>query len=76
LVGTRRFRASEDTACQAEGQNPEFPAGDDRRPQLARIAFDPDVMGGKPCIRGMRVAVGTIVGLIASFATPKKILAD
>ena len=31
-----------------------------------RITFDPNVMGGKPCIRGMRVTVGTIVGLIAS----------
>ncbi|HBE82799.1 MAG TPA: DUF433 domain-containing protein [Pyrinomonadaceae bacterium] len=33
---------------------------------LARITFDPNVMGGKPCIRGLRVTVGTIVGLIAS----------
>ncbi len=33
---------------------------------LTRITFDPNVMGGKPCIRGMRVTVGTIVGLIAS----------
>ncbi len=31
-----------------------------------RISHDPNVMGGKPCIRGMRVTVGTIVGLIAS----------
>ena len=35
-------------------------------PQLTRITFDPNVMGGKPCIRGMRVTVGTIVGLAAS----------
>jgi uncharacterized protein (DUF433 family) len=33
---------------------------------LKRITFDPLVMGGKPCIRGMRVTVGTIVGLVAS----------
>jgi uncharacterized protein (DUF433 family) len=33
---------------------------------LARITFDPEVMGGKPCIRGMRVTVGTIVGLVAA----------
>lgn len=32
---------------------------------LTRITVDPQVMGGKPCIRGMRVTVGTIVGLIA-----------
>ena len=33
---------------------------------LTRITFDPNVMGGKPCIRGMRVTVGTIVGLVAT----------
>lgn len=44
--------------------------------QLDRITFDPQVMGGKPCLRGMRVTVGTVVGLIASGATPEEILAD
>ena len=34
--------------------------------QLKRISLDPEVMGGKPCIRGTRVTVGTVVGLIAS----------
>lgn len=33
---------------------------------LDRITIDPNVMGGKPCIRGLRVTVGTIVGLVAS----------
>jgi uncharacterized protein (DUF433 family) len=33
---------------------------------LSRITFNPEVMGGKPCIRGLRVTVGTIVGLMAS----------
>jgi len=31
-----------------------------------RITFDASVMGGRPCIRGMRVTVGTVVGLVAS----------
>jgi uncharacterized protein (DUF433 family) len=31
-----------------------------------RITVNPSVMGGKPCIQGMRVTVGTIVGLLAS----------
>ena len=31
-----------------------------------RITFNPNVMGGKPCVRGMRVTVGMIVGLVAS----------
>ena len=34
--------------------------------ELNRITFDPLVMGGKPTVRGMRVTVGTIVGLVAS----------
>jgi len=41
---------------------------------LDRITFNPEVMGGKPCIRGLRVTVGTIVGLVASGHTKKKIL--
>ena len=42
--------------------------------QLRRITFDPEVMGGKPCIRGMRVTVGMIVGLIATGHTRQEIL--
>ena len=41
---------------------------------LTRITLDPAVMGGKPCIRGMRVTVGAIVGLVASGYTTDKIL--
>ncbi len=33
---------------------------------LTRITFDPNVMGGRPCIRGLRVTVGAIVGLVAA----------
>jgi uncharacterized protein (DUF433 family) len=39
-----------------------------------RITRDPDVMGGKPCIRGMRVTVGTILGLLASGHSEEEIL--
>ena len=41
---------------------------------LTRITLDPEVMGGKPCIRGMRVTVGTIVGLVASGHSISEIL--
>ena len=41
---------------------------------LPRISHDPNVMGGKPCIRGMRVTVGTIVGLLASGHSSEEIL--
>jgi uncharacterized protein (DUF433 family) len=41
---------------------------------LTRITMDPNVMGGKPCIRGLRVTVGTIVGLMASGHAEAEIL--
>jgi uncharacterized protein (DUF433 family) len=49
--------------------------GDAAMTPLTRITLDPDVMGGKPCIRGMRITVGTIVGLVASGRTVPEILA-
>jgi len=33
---------------------------------LSRITHDPAVMGGRPCIRGMRLTVGIIVGLLGA----------
>ncbi len=42
--------------------------------ELDRITLDPRVMGGKPCIRGMRVTVGTILGLLASGHSRDRIL--
>ena len=44
--------------------------------QLDRITQDPAVMGGKACIRGMRVTVGMIVGQIGSGHTIEELLAD
>ena len=41
---------------------------------LERITFDPAVMGGKPCLRGLRVTVGTVVGLIAAGHSEEEIL--
>jgi uncharacterized protein (DUF433 family) len=42
--------------------------------KLTRITHNPAVMGGKPCIRGLRVTVGTIVGLLASGESRERIL--
>ncbi len=42
--------------------------------ELNRITFHPEIMGGKPCIRGMRVTVGMIVGLVASGHEKREIL--
>lgn len=44
--------------------------------EFDRITQDPALMGGKPTIRGMRVTVGTIVGLIGSGHSIEKVLAD
>jgi uncharacterized protein (DUF433 family) len=44
--------------------------------RLDRITQDPAVMGGKPCIRGMRVSVGMIVGMIGVGHSIEELLAD
>ena len=43
---------------------------------LTRITVDPAVMGGVPCIRGMRVPVATVVTMVADGMTVAEILAD
>jgi len=42
--------------------------------EMNRITLDPAVMGGKPCIRGLRVTVGTIIGLLATGQSRQEIL--
>jgi uncharacterized protein (DUF433 family) len=41
-----------------------------------RITFNPQIMGGRACIRGMRIPVSVIVGQIAHGATVEEILTD
>lgn len=41
-----------------------------------RITFDPKIMGGRACIRGMRIPVSVIVGQIAHGATLEEVLSD
>jgi uncharacterized protein (DUF433 family) len=41
-----------------------------------RITFDPNVMGGKACIRGMRITVSLIVNLLANGVSPEGIIQD
>lgn len=43
---------------------------------VQRITIDPAVMGGKPCIRGMRVTVGMIVEALAAGCTVDDLLKD
>jgi uncharacterized protein (DUF433 family) len=42
--------------------------------KFARITHNPSVMGGKPCVRGMRVTVSTLLGLLAAGETRERIL--
>jgi len=41
-----------------------------------RITRDPRIMGGKPCVRGTRVTVGMIVGMLGNGHDMDKLLAD
>jgi len=41
-----------------------------------RITTDPDVMGGVPCIRGMRMPVATVVAMVADGMTSAEIISD
>jgi len=41
---------------------------------LERITFDQKVMGGKPCIRGLRMTVGMIVGMVAAGHSREEVL--
>ena len=43
---------------------------------FTRITQSPAIMGGKPCIRGLRVTVGMIVGQIGAGRTVDELLAD
>jgi len=43
---------------------------------LNRITFDPKIMGGRACIRGMRIPVSLIIGQVAHGATTEEILGD
>ncbi|MDR3110946.1 MAG: DUF433 domain-containing protein [Planctomycetaceae bacterium] len=43
---------------------------------LSRVTVNPQVMGGKPCIRGMRINVGVILGLLSVGRTAEQILDD
>lgn len=44
--------------------------------EFRRITMDPEIMGGKPCIRGMRVTVGMIVEALAAGRSIEQLLAD
>jgi uncharacterized protein (DUF433 family) len=49
---------------------------EENMPELTRITRDPAVMGGKPCIRVIRVTAATVVGLVAAGRTRDEILGE
>ena len=44
--------------------------------QFKRVTVDPRQMGGVPCIRGLRIPVATVVGMVADGMTADEILAS
>ncbi len=44
--------------------------------KLDRITVDPEIMGGQPCIRGLRIPVSLILRLLASGKTIRQIVKD
>jgi uncharacterized protein (DUF433 family) len=44
--------------------------------ELARVTFDPEVCGGRPCLRGLRIRVRDVLELLAAGADRQEILAD
>ncbi len=44
--------------------------------RYTRITIDPAQMDGVPCIRGLRIPVGTVVGMVADGMTEEEILRD
>lgn len=76
LVGQRSVFAwvtRAGTSCRTLGGEPAATAYDGSM-GFVRISHDPAVMGGKPCIRGLRITAGTVVGLIASGSSRERIL--
>jgi uncharacterized protein (DUF433 family) len=44
--------------------------------ELGRVTSDPDVYGGRPCIRGLRISVADILDMLAAGATREDVLRD
>lgn len=47
-----------------------------QHPKYSRITMNPEVCGGKPCIRGIRFPVTTLIGYLAGGMTQEDLLAD
>jgi uncharacterized protein (DUF433 family) len=60
--------------CEGEFCRSEMRCEGEAMKHLTRITLDPAVMGGKACIRGLRVTVSTILGLLAAGRTREEIL--
>jgi uncharacterized protein (DUF433 family) len=72
--GLRRSARSYSQPCDDAGRS--YAAGVARDALLERIVIDPQVCFGKPVIRGTRIWVGLILGLLADGMTHDELLAD
>jgi len=64
------------TETYYNGESPQQGIWSNLMVELNRITFDPNIMGGRACIRGMRVTVSLIVNLVANGMTIKEIIED
>ena len=67
-----RARSAPCARCAAAGVHRSY----HRSVNFERITTDPDVMGGLPCIRGLRFPVATVVAMVADGMTNEEILAE
>jgi uncharacterized protein (DUF433 family) len=44
--------------------------------EFDRITVNPEVMGGRPCVRGLRISVGLVVNLLANGMSPSEIIGE
>jgi uncharacterized protein (DUF433 family) len=47
-----------------------------RAPMFERISFDPKIMGGRACVRGMRITVSLVLSLLANGLTESEVLSE
>ena len=66
MMATKRHKAKTKVGTVRESNSP--------YETFKRITFDPNLMGGQACIRGMRIPVSLIVNLVANGMTSRKIL--
>lgn len=71
-----RIRSSPDDVVVDALECPASPIGHCYPGNMDRITVNPKQMGGVPCIRGLRIPVATVVGMIANGMAPDEIVTE